>query len=1241
MADEIFDPHYTWLGIRPEEQPPDHYRLIGLRQFEENADVIANAADRQMQFLRSMQVGKRSAQSQILLNEISTARGSLLDPERKAAYDIELKAKESAKAQAAKAAAAKAKPLPKAAALEPIPKPAPLTAKLPEPDLFSMPMPQSAYVAPGQPVRASAQPASNLPLIVGGAAGGIVLVLVVVIVVGWMLSGGKTVAVKPGNDSKGLATPPGTTSNSTAVPSPSPGENPTKTPTVPAVSSETPPTGAIPVVTTPPTSDWKPPTADSQSAFRCVLGTYMYSNDRAKTYPYVNLQVPRKNLWTPEIAEKTRGKVPYDEISYFGTAKIAVPANGTYVWDAEKSGRLQIDGKVVAEWDTPKGEITIAGGVHELIFEIGSHGGNWMRETNLGLKHKETGEEVPFFNTWKDIQKFLATPINGQSVTEVSGWQPTPENELQNYSQLLASAEVKGPTWQTPGPGDPVAFQSFLGSYMYWLDRKKTYPVVNLQVPNKNLWTDDVQIRGQGKASPDEISYIGTAKFAIPATGIYVLDTERVSRIRIDGQIAAEWDAPKGEITVNRGLHDLTVEVGSHGQPYVREYHFRLTRKETGEEIPMFNTWQDIQRFLNTPINGERVIEASGWQPEEKYVLKNYGELLASAGVRRPGVAVSHPAGPALPSPVYSWSFDEKSGDTADDTGGKGDAQGKNPIKLSHWAEGQPRFVPGRVGNALRFSQKEHYAATERYVDFPLITVAFWLKVLGEDGINPRIAHPWVELNYEKKAGIGVMGLVIEPERPEVGKWYHYVVGINQVTRQVAIFRDGVALKDTTLGEYESRKNAKFWAFGHNQDQNNASDSFHGEIDELKIYDQVLTYAEVAQLEAVELAKATGKEPAPGPTAVSADPVEKWPVPDAAALDKARKELVEVFGAEARAATTAEKKSELAKRMLQVAEDSQEDHAVQYALFDNARKLLVTAGDAEQALAAVDSLALQFEVDPWPLKVETASTLSDVNALPAARDQIASRLLAAVDEAISDQRFSAAEDFARLATKVSAKGKDLELRKTISQKRTDLARLKQHFAKVEEARAKLAADANDREANQVIGRFVALGVGDFENGIPYLAKGGDNLFVAAAAADVKASVLEKGAALAAADAWHKVAEAIKGDDKSASAMAMRRARDWYEAAAAETQGLEKARIEKRLKELQGLATTLRASPTTRPTTRPAPPRAKTETRPTRPTGRAKAVAGMVGRGFADNKDVNLFFIYHPGYKLTRDEIQQL
>lgn len=86
-----FDPYYQWLGIPPDQQPPHHYRLLGLALFESDAEVINNAADRQMMLLRTFQAGERSAHSQKLLNEVAAARICLLKPERKAEYDAQLR----------------------------------------------------------------------------------------------------------------------------------------------------------------------------------------------------------------------------------------------------------------------------------------------------------------------------------------------------------------------------------------------------------------------------------------------------------------------------------------------------------------------------------------------------------------------------------------------------------------------------------------------------------------------------------------------------------------------------------------------------------------------------------------------------------------------------------------------------------------------------------------------------------------------------------------------------------------------------------------------------------------------------------------------------------------------------------------------------------------------------------------------------------------------------------------------
>ncbi|HPP54247.1 MAG TPA: hypothetical protein PK777_14945 [Thermoguttaceae bacterium] len=90
---EKFDPYYTWLGIPPEEQPPDYYRLLGVRPFEDNPTVIENLADQRMAHIRTFQTGPRSKESQRILNELAAAKVCLLNPAKKAAYDAQLREK--------------------------------------------------------------------------------------------------------------------------------------------------------------------------------------------------------------------------------------------------------------------------------------------------------------------------------------------------------------------------------------------------------------------------------------------------------------------------------------------------------------------------------------------------------------------------------------------------------------------------------------------------------------------------------------------------------------------------------------------------------------------------------------------------------------------------------------------------------------------------------------------------------------------------------------------------------------------------------------------------------------------------------------------------------------------------------------------------------------------------------------------------------------------------------------------
>lgn len=87
-----FDGHHRWLGIPKREQPPHHYRLLGISPFEDDPDVIATAAGARLTTLRQQQSGPHFELCTRLLNEVSQVRLCLLNPDKKAVYDARLSA---------------------------------------------------------------------------------------------------------------------------------------------------------------------------------------------------------------------------------------------------------------------------------------------------------------------------------------------------------------------------------------------------------------------------------------------------------------------------------------------------------------------------------------------------------------------------------------------------------------------------------------------------------------------------------------------------------------------------------------------------------------------------------------------------------------------------------------------------------------------------------------------------------------------------------------------------------------------------------------------------------------------------------------------------------------------------------------------------------------------------------------------------------------------------------------------
>ncbi|MDP6468731.1 MAG: hypothetical protein QF918_13370 [Pirellulaceae bacterium] len=85
-----FDPYSEWLDLKASTGPLDHYQLLGLPRFEQDATVIADAADRALSRVRSHRPGVHSQAWAQLLDQITAAKTCLANASLRADYDRSL-----------------------------------------------------------------------------------------------------------------------------------------------------------------------------------------------------------------------------------------------------------------------------------------------------------------------------------------------------------------------------------------------------------------------------------------------------------------------------------------------------------------------------------------------------------------------------------------------------------------------------------------------------------------------------------------------------------------------------------------------------------------------------------------------------------------------------------------------------------------------------------------------------------------------------------------------------------------------------------------------------------------------------------------------------------------------------------------------------------------------------------------------------------------------------------------------
>ncbi len=157
---EPFDPYQQWLGIAKNEQPANHYRLLGIEPFESDEKVINAAAEQRLSYLSNFKNTQQGADAQKLESAVSSARVCLINPRTKARYDEQLRTQLKTAPTASNSRVTRP---PRPAAVDPM---APVAAPPPQP--APAPMGQAAAVPSTPPHPAAAptqvpnvQPAAN------------------------------------------------------------------------------------------------------------------------------------------------------------------------------------------------------------------------------------------------------------------------------------------------------------------------------------------------------------------------------------------------------------------------------------------------------------------------------------------------------------------------------------------------------------------------------------------------------------------------------------------------------------------------------------------------------------------------------------------------------------------------------------------------------------------------------------------------------------------------------------------------------------------------------------------------------------------------------------------------------------------------------------------------------------------------------------------------------------------------
>jgi len=293
------------------------------------------------------------------------------------------------------------------------------------------------------------------------------------------------------------------------------------------------------------------------------------------------------------------------------------------------------------------------------------------------------------------------------------------------------------------------------------------------------------------------------------------------------------------------------------------------------------------------------------------------------------------------------------------------------------------------------------------------------------------------------------------------------------------------------------------------------------------------------------------------------NPVELSPVPSKSNINATLKTLQELY-AEQYKNRSPKARQEFAKSLLTVA-DEDNQLLTRYVLYAEALRISEELGDCQTAWRAIGRISKQFEIDEIHARVELLTAVGKKNRDPDAAYHITLLAQPRIELLVANDQFPSAIKLTKALESVAKRSRNRPLARELASSQKEMERLAKLHAGLRPAYNKLKENPDDQRGNESLGNFYFFEKGDYQKGVPFLAKGNDPQLAAIAQQELeskRSSTAGSKDLLAVADGWWDLAESV--DDKSRQAPLRSHAVALYVQLANRLAGIDKVRVQKRI-----------------------------------------------------------------------------